>query len=657
MRRIIPALTAFCVLIPAPGHSEAATFDAAAAFGARPSVTGLSLSPDGQNVAWIAPAAGQGTMLYTLSLATKDAKPRPALAANGSPERLVGCGWVSNERLVCTIYLLAKDPQLGPLSVTRIVAVNTDGSNLKMLSNEQTENTHGLLLGGGAVIDWLPDTEASVLMARVYLPDDQIGTRFGSKDRGLGVDEIDTRNLQRHRVEAPRARAAGYITDGRGHVRIVVNSEHSGRGVTGEIQYDFHPAGSEDLQPLCTYDSVNRTGFMAAAVDPQYNLAYGYRKLDGRMAVYTIALDQGHNEQLIYANPQVDVEELITLGRQHRVVGVSYVTEYRHIEYFAPDVKALIESLNRALHTPLHVTGASQDETRMLVHTSSDVDPGVSYIFDRKSRQLQTLFVVRNQLEGVKLAAVQPITYSAGDGTQIPGYLTLPPGAQSLKGLPAIVMPHGGPSARDDWGFDWQAQFFANRGYAVLQPNFRGSSGYGDSWFEENGFHAWKVAIGDVVDAGRWLIKEGADPARLGIFGWSYGGYAALQSAVMEPTLFKAVIAVAPVTDLPALREQYRNWSNFELASDFIGEGATAREGSPAEHADRIKAPVLLFHGGMDATVNIGQSQRMESALKSAGGKVTLVTWDPLDHHLDDSKARAEMLSKSDAFLRAAFGM
>jgi dipeptidyl aminopeptidase/acylaminoacyl peptidase len=291
------------------------------------------------------------------------------------------------------------------------------------------------------------------------------------------------------------------------------------------------------------------------------------------------------------------------------------------------------------------------------VLTSTDVDPGVYYLFDRKSHQLQTLLLARSQLEGVKLASVQPVTYTATDGTKIPGYLTLPPGAQSVKGLPALVMPHGGPSERDVWGFDWLAQFFANRGYAVLQPNFRGSWGYGDAWFRDNGFRAWNVAIGDVLDAGRWLVKEGADPAKLGIFGWSYGGYAALQSAVTDPALFKAVIAVAPVTDLPALREQYRRWSNFALVSEFIGEGATAREGSPAEHADRIKAPVLLFQGTMDANVYLEQSQRMDSALKSAGGRSTLVTWEGLDHQLDDSKARAELLSRSDAFLRAAFGM
>jgi len=655
-RRMVPIPAALCCVMPGLVFAAGAAFDAAAAFGARPSAIDVTLSPDGQNLAWVAPGPGQGSVVYTISLAAKDAKPKAALSS-GSPERIEWCEWVSNERLVCEVYVLARDPELGPLPFTRLLAVNSDGTNPRVLSKEQTEHTHGLLMGGGEVIDWLPETVASVLMTRVYAPNDTIGTRMGSADSGLGVDMIDTRTLQSHRVEAPHRQAAGYISDGRGHVRIVANTQQTARGMTGLLQFSFHPQGSEEWQPLSTYQTKDHTGFYPLAVDPQHNTAYGYQKLDGRLALYSMALDGSGTQQLIYANPTVDVGRLMTLGRQERVVGVNYVTMYRHVEYFDPDVKALIESLGRALHTVPHVIDASLDESRMLVQTSTDLDPGVYYLFDRKSHQLQTLFVVRNQLEGVKLATMRPVTYAAGDGTQIPGYLTLPPGAQSVKGLPAIVMPHGGPSARDTWGFDWLAQFFANRGYVVLQPNFRGSAGYGDAWFRDNGFRQWKVAIGDVVDAGRWLVREGADPARLGIVGWSYGGYAALQSAVVEPTLFKAVVAIAPVTDLPALREQYRRWTDFDLASDFIGEGETAREGSPAEHADRIKAPVLMFQGGMDGNVSIEQSQRMESALKSAGGKVTLVTWDTLDHQLDDSAARAEMLSKSDAFLRAAFGM
>jgi acetyl esterase/lipase len=638
------------------GAAEPAAFDAAAAFGARPSVVDLSLSPDGQSLAWIAPGQGQGSIVYTMTLGG-NTKPKPALAASGSPERLERCDWVSNDRLVCVVYLLAKDAVWGVLPFTRVVAVNADGTNPRVLSNEQTVRTHGLILGGGDVIDWLPQTDASVLMTRVYGANDRIGSRLGSSQTGVGVDEIDTRTLKARHVEPPRREAFDYISDGRGHVRIVANEDVGGRGITGIIRYEFHPQGSEDLLPLSTFQTKDDSGFAPEAVDPELNVAYGLKKLDGRMALYGVALDSGRAEQLIYANPQVDVAGVITLGRQHRVVGASYFTEYRHDEYFAPDVKALVESLGRALHVPPRVVGASVDESRLLVHTSTDVDPGVYYLFDKKSHQLQTLFVVRNQLEDVKLASVRPVTYAAADGTQVPGYLTLPPGAQSVKGLPAIVMPHGGPDSRDVWGFDWVSQFFANRGFAVLQPNFRGSWGYGERWFLHNGFRSWKVAIGDVLDGGRWLVKEGADQARLGIVGWSYGGYAALQSAVEDPAVFKAVVAIAPVTDLVLLKEERRRWSDYEYISEYVGEGPHVREGSPAQHGDRFRAPVLLFHGTMDRNVNIEQSQRMESALKSAGARVTLVTFDGLDHQLEDSAARAQMLGRSDKFLRDAFGM
>lgn len=656
MRRLIVLAGAGLWLHAAGAAAEPASFDAAAAFGARPSVRDLTLSPDGRSLAWIAPGRGQGSIVYTLSL-DQEMKPKPAVAASGNPERLESCGWVSNDRLVCDIYLLMPDAQFGVLPYSRVVAVNIDGSNLKVLSNKQTMRTHRLMLSGGEVIDWLPQTDASVLMTREYSANDQTGSHLGSSQSGLGVDEIDTRTLKSHRVEPPRPEAIDYISDGRGHVRIVANEEATGRGITGVIAYSFHPQGSQELLPLSTFQTKDDSGFAPSAVDPDSNLAYGLKKLDGRMALYSVALDAGRAEQLVYANPRVDIAGLITLGRQHRVVGASYVTEFRHAEYFAPDVKSLVESLTRALRVAPHVVGASADESRLLVQTSTDVDPGVYYLFDKKSHQLQTLFVVRNQLEGVKLAAVKPLTYAAADGTQVPGYLTLPPGIESLKGLPAIVMPHGGPSARDVWGFDWLAQFFANRGFAVLQPNFRGSSGYGDRWFADNGFRSWKLAIGDVLDGGRWLVSQGAAADKLAIVGWSYGGYAALQSAAEDPALFKAVVAIAPVTDLNLLKEEHRRFTDFEYISEFVGEGPHVREGSPAQRADRFRAPVLLFHGTLDRNVSLEQSQRMESALKSAGARVTLVTFEGLDHQLEDSDARALMLSRSEKFLREALGL
>jgi dipeptidyl aminopeptidase/acylaminoacyl peptidase len=240
----------------------------------------------------------------------------------------------------------------------------------------------------------------------------------------------------------------------------------------------------------------------------------------------------------------------------------------------------------------------------------------------------------------------------------IPGYLTLPPWRETARGLAAIVMFHGGPSSRDFWGFNWLAQYFAARGFAVLQPNYRGSSGFGDDWFENNGFRSWPIAIGDVLDGGRWLVAQGiADGTKLAIVGWSYGGYAALQSAVVDPSVFKAVIAVAPVTDLNALKEEWRHWNNFEVMEQIIGEGSHLRDGSPLANAARIKVPVLLFHGTFDRNVGYQESVRMAAALSAVHDRCELVTFENLDHQLDDSEARNQLLGKSDAFLRETMGL
>jgi dipeptidyl aminopeptidase/acylaminoacyl peptidase len=636
------------------------SFDPASAFGARPSVSAMHLSPDGTSVAYVAPTKGQGSIAYTLSLA-KGSVPKPTLSADGKPYRLEGCHWVSNDRIVCLIYAVISDAVIGRVGMTRVVAVDADGKNIQVLSMRENHNTHGYQFGGGSVIDWLPDETGAVLMTRVYLPDDTVGSHLGSSTEGVGVDWIDTRTLKVKHVEPARVDAVLYITDGRGTVRIVgTRSTHdAGQQDTGIRSFSYRLPGSRDWRKLSDYNVADRSGFYPEAVDHDLNVAYGFKKVDGRIALYSVELNGSLKEDLVYAQPDVDVSGLVQIGRRNRVVGTAYSTDVGRATYFAPEIKTLVGSLARALPQRLvDITDSSTDESRMLVTTSSDMDPGVYYLFDRNAHQLQTFLVKRAELEGVSLARVRPITYTATDGTPIPAYLTLPPGHEDAKGLPAIVLPHGGPSERDEWGFDWLPQFFATRGFAVLQPNFRGSSGYGDAWFQKNGFKSWRIAIGDVLDGGRWLVHEGiADPSKLAIVGWSYGGYAALQSAVVDPTVFKGVVAIAPVTDLAALKEQYRGWSNFEVVSAFVGEGAQVHEGSPIEHADRIKVPVLLFHGGHDANVDILQSKSMAARLKAVGAKCELVTWDDLDHQLEDSDVRAQMLRKSDQFLREALGM
>jgi acetyl esterase/lipase len=641
------------------------SFDAAKAFGARPSVEQMSLSPDGLSVAYVAPSKGQGSALYVQGLAKAAGRPtRSVLTVSGKPERLAGCSWVSNQRLVCLIYgVVFNGGLLEPLQFTRLVAVNTDGSQIKVLSTKNNEYTHGIQLGGGSVVDWLPDENGAVLMTRIYLPDDHTGSRTGSTKSGLGVDWIDTQTLATRTVEPPRDDAVDYISDGRGTIRIMgVRSRSGVHGEydSGKISYFYRRSGSRDWLPMGEVDGEEHTGFQPIAVDHDANLAFGYKKLDGRLALYTVALEGLRKEELVYARPDVDVGGLNRIGRRNRVVGVSYSDDFLHSHFLDPDFEKLSASLAKALpgRPTLQIVDSSTDESKLLIRAESDNDAGVYYLFDKKLRQLETFLVVREELEDIKLAGVKPVQYHATDGTMIPGYLTLPSGTDSPKGLPAIVMPHGGPGDRDYWGFDWLAQFYASRGYAVLQPNFRGSTGYGDEFFKQNGFRSWPTAIGDVLDAGKWLVAQGiADPGKLAVVGWSYGGYAALQSAVVDPTVFKAVVAVAPVTDLPRLKEDRRQWSDYLTVSREIGEGPHVRDGSPALNAAKIKVPVLLFHAEMDRNVPIRQSKEMADRLAAEGVPHELITWPDLDHYLEDSAVRAELLRKSDAFLRHTLGI
>ena len=631
------------------------SFNAAVAFGARPTVTDLTLSPDGKSVAYITPMAGQGSALVTLDLAD-GAKPQVALTATGKPDRLGDCHWVSGERLVCSIYaIVTGDP--GLLPITRVVAVDRTGANFKLLSTQANLYTRGYQLGGGKVIDWLPGDDNSVLMTRVYLPDDHVGSHLGSTQRGIGVDQIDTKNMRVKKVEPPLLETVDYISDGYGAVRVMAErtrSQLTGQD-SGVVRYRYRKQGSRDWLKLGDFDAVAEIGFEPVAVDHDLNIAYGFKKKDGRQALYSVALDGSLAEKLMYARADVDVDGLVRIGRRNRVVGVSYATDVRSAEYFDSDVQNLMKSLSRALpRQPLvRIVESSMDEQLLLVFAGSDDDPGVYYLYDRNSKKLHTFLVSRSELEGVTLAKVKAVKYPAAARHEIPGYLTMPPGMENAKGIAAIVLPHGGPSARDEWGFDWLSQFYASRGYAVLQPNFRGSAGYGDAWLRENGFKSWRIAINDVDDAGRWLVAQGiADPATLFVVGWSYGGYAALQSAVVEPGLYKAVVAIAPVTDLKSLKEEWRGFSNYDLTRDFIGDGPHVLEGSPARNAAKIRVPILLFHGANDRNVGIAQSRLMASRLEAAGVKHALVTWDFLDHDLEDSSARAQLLRQSDEFMQ-----
>ena len=632
---------------PAPMPLE----KAAKMFGARPAVSQMSLSPDGKHVAYVGAGAGQVTALFVGDLTAGTTK--LVTFTDNKPLSLHYCRWSAIDRIVCGGS--GQDIVYGRrVSYERLFGIDADGGNQRSLAAGHGENS---TTWDGTVLDWL-DQNGRALIARSHLPEQTTGTVVGNSEEGIGVDLVDTRTGMGRIVERPRGRADEFISDGQGHIRIMglQKLDSSGAELTGEEEYLYRSRNDGPWQPFSVVD-VNGKGTEPYAVDADLNAAYVLKPKEGRKALYRVSLDGSMKEELVLDHPTVDIDDVETV--RGKVIGASYVDDTGKAVYFDPAYGELAKQLAHVLSkTPLiDIVDASRDQDTLLIRAASDADEGRFYVFQKSSKRLVPLMSVRPQADGETLAHVQSITYKSFDGTTVPAYLTLPPGS-SGKTLPAIVMPHGGPGYRDVWGFDWLAQFFASRGFAVIQPEFRGSVGFGESWFFKTAFEQWRTSVGDVNAAGRWLIAQGiADPAKLAIFGWSYGGYAALQANVLDPDLFKAVVAVAPVTDIAELRRESEGFTNSRVVKKWIGNGPAIGEGSPALHADLFNAPVLLFHGVRDITVLPAQSQTMNDALRRAGKQSQLIRYPDLDHQLNDSSVRADMLSKADTFLRASLHM
>ena len=297
------------------------------------------------------------------------------------------------------------------------------------------------------------------------------------------------------------------------------------------------------------------------------------------------------------------------------------------------------------------ITQVLPDGKSFMIRARSDSRPNEYYVFDLKLKRLYFLISERPQIDSRQMAAVEPVSYEARDGLKIPAYITYPMG-RPRGNLPAIVLPHGGPTSRDTLDFDYLAQFLANRGYLVLQPNFRGSSGYGVE-FEDAGKKQWGgVMQDDLTDGTKWLVAQGlADPARICIVGWSYGGYAALMGAIKTPDLYRCAASINGVANLPALVGFDKKFIGGTLWTKSITlDEEGRRAASPYHNADAVKIPVFLAAAKDDARVPYRQSKRFYNKIKR---RVTAVYVELKTggHSLDHEEARLRMLKKLDAFL------
>jgi dipeptidyl aminopeptidase/acylaminoacyl peptidase len=349
----------------------------------------------------------------------------------------------------------------------------------------------------------------------------------------------------------------------------------------------------------------------------------------------------------------VDVSNLV-LARDSRFIGARYDNGYPLMYYADENLGAIMRGFQKINPEQFSsIVETSLEDKVLLIRSVSDVDASKFWVLDTDTHQVANIGAAYPDRDTATLAAMRPISYAARDGTKIPAYLSTPkapPGTHP----PLIVMPHGGPIARDTWSYFFLSQFLVSRGYAVLQMNFRGSSGYGDDWFFAAHQDWGGLTYDDVVDGAQWALQQHiADPKHICIVGWSFGGYLALLGAQRNPDLFNCAVDIAGVSDLPMLIDEGHQWmAGADYRKRQLGtDMAKLKRDSPRLHASDFQVPLLMLHGKRDFQVPFEQSDAMDVALKRAGKPHRLVVVPDADHQFSAVKDRATLLREIEAFL------
>ncbi|MDQ1590261.1 MAG: hypothetical protein QOG71_888 [Pyrinomonadaceae bacterium] len=372
-------------------------------------------------------------------------------------------------------------------------------------------------------------------------------------------------------------------------------------------------------------------------------------------------------EEAVESDPKsrVDLENASFSDVTDELVYTLYVDDRQRFYFkdktLAEDYKLLQKKLPKM---ELSFDSSTGDEMTWLISAFSDTEPGEKYLFDRKSKKLELQYRIREKLPRASLAEVKPIRYKSSDGLEIPAYLSLPRGL-APKNLPTIILPHGGPWARDRWGYDAMSQLLTNRGYAVLSPSFRGSTGYGKK-FLDAGNKQWGDKMQDDLTWGaKYLISQGiSDPKRVGIMGASYGGYATLSGVTSTPDLYAAAVAIVAPSNLitlleaiPAYWESERIRFHQRMGDPTTAEGkAQLVRQSPLTHADKIKTPLLVVQGANDPRVNKREADQIVIALRDRGFPVEYIVAPDEGHGFARPVNRMAMLAQTEKFLAKYLG-
>jgi dipeptidyl aminopeptidase/acylaminoacyl peptidase len=517
------------------------------------------------------------------------------------------------------------------------------------------ENFHVVMVDirDGTVRDLTPhaNVQASVLDD---LPDDANHILVSHNHRNkevFDVYRIDLRDGKETLVAQNPGNYTGWTTDHAGNVRMASASD----GVN-TIYYSRAKADEPFKEVLRTNfrEQINPLFFTA---DNQKLVATSNIRRD-KSALVIIDPTTASETEMLYTHSDVDMWSAGWSRARKTLTHAEFQTDRTQRHFFDPLTKRTYEKLqSRFPGQDVAIQSASNDETALIVAISSDQSPGTRYLYDVAQDKLTTLAEINPWIKPQHMSRMKPIQYQARDGLTINGYLTIPQGSTG-KNLPLIVNPHGGPWVRDSWGYNAEVQFLANRGYAVFQPNYRGSTGYGRQFWEAS-FKQWGGTMqDDVTDGVQWLISQGiADPKRVAIYGASYGGYATLAGITKTPDLYAAAVNYVGVSNLfTFLNTIPPYWAPFktmmyEMVGDPEKDKAMFTANSPALNAEKIKTPLFVAQGAKDPRVNKAESDQMVEALRKRGVKVDYLVKDNEGHGFRNQENQFEFYEAMEKFL------